>query len=112
MFSRAIRLALGASAVILAVSGAVRAQEGVPATADSSYGSESDAYPSPADLAMPTPDDMTNPDVVTIPIPGGGDITVGGPDAPADKPLPTLPGAQWGDQHQTPFSHGTGPVGP
>jgi hypothetical protein len=112
MFSRTVRLALGASAVILAVSGAVRAQEGVPTMPDSSYGSEADAYPSPADLALPTPDDMTNPNVVTIPIPGGGDITVDGPDAPADKPLPTLPGSQWGNQQQTPFSHGTGAIGP
>jgi hypothetical protein len=61
---------------------------------------------------MPAPDDLTNPNIVTIPIPGGGDITVDGPDAPADRHLSPLPGAQWGNQQQNPFSHGTGPVGP
>jgi hypothetical protein len=112
MFSRTVSLALGAAALIFAASGIVHAQDVTAPMPDSTYGSTPDTYPSPTDLAMPAPDDMTNPDVVTIPIPGGGDITVDGPDAPADKPLSPLPGAQWGEQHQTPFSHGTGPLGP
>jgi hypothetical protein len=111
MFSRIVNFALGAAAVIFAAFSVVHAQDGAPRMPDSSYGSAADTY-LPPDPALPAPDDMTNPDSVTIPIPGGGDITVDGPDAPSDKPLPTLPGAQWGNQQQNPFSHGTGPVGP
>jgi hypothetical protein len=88
------------------------AQEGVLPPPDSSYGGGPTAYQAPTDLPMPAPDDMTNPNVVTIPIPGGGEITVDGPDAPSDKPLPTLPGSQWGNETQNPFLHGAGPMGP
>ena len=89
------------------------AQEGVLPPPDSSYGGGGPTtFASPTDLAMPAPDDMTNPNVVTIPIPGGGEVTVDGPDAPADKPLPTLPGSQWGNETQNPFLHGAGPIGP
>jgi len=79
---------------------------------DPSYGESANNYQSPTDLPMPPPDDLTNPNTVTIPIPGGGDVTVDGPDAPDEKGIPTLPGSQWGTQTQNPFSHGTGPVGP
>ncbi len=49
---------------------------------------------------------------MTIPIPGGGEITVDGPDAPSDANIPNLPGSQWGAQQQTPYSHDIGPNGP
>ena len=79
---------------------------------DSSYGYSVNSYQSPTDLTMPAPDDFTNPDTVTIPIPGGGDITVDGPNAPTDTSLPNLPGSQWGVMQQTPFSHDIGPTLP
>src|SRR5216684_3180225 len=78
------------------------AQEGMPPMPDSSYGAAPDAFQSPTDLGMPAPDDLTDPNTVTIPIPGGGEINVDGPDAPNDTPLPTLPGAQWGNEQQNP----------
>ncbi len=79
---------------------------------DSSYGDAANSYESPTDLTMPAPDDFTNPNSVTIPIPGGGEITVDGPDAPDEKGLPTLPGSQWGAGQLNPNSHDVGPVGP
>ena len=90
----------------------VQAQEGAVPIPDSSYGGSASSYQSPTDLPMPAPDDLTNPDTVTIPIPGGGEITVDGPNAPGNTPLPTLPGSQWGVSQQNPFSHDIGPNGP
>ena len=98
--------------MLLFAAGVARAQEGAVPMPDSSYGGSASNYQSPTDLPMPAPDDGTNPDTVTIPIPGGGAVTVDGPDAPADTPLPTLPGSQWGVTQQTPYSHDIGPLGP
>ena len=100
------------AAIVLFAGGIARAQEGAVPLPDASYGDSADSYQTPTDLPMPAPDDGTNPDTVTIPIPGGGEVTVDGPDAPDEKGIPTLPGSQWGTQTQNPFSHGTGPVGP
>jgi hypothetical protein len=100
-----------AIAICIAAAASALAQEGTAPMPDSAYGYAPDAYRSPMDLTMPPPDDGTNPDVVTIPIPGGGEITVDGPDAPSEQPIPVPPGA-WGTQQQNPFSHGTGPIGP
>ena len=100
------------AAKLLFATGIARAQEGVLPLPDSSYGDTSASYPSPTDLTMPAPDDGTNPDTVMIPIPGGGEITVDGPDAPSGMPLPNLPGSQWGVTEQTPFSHDIGPTLP
>jgi len=91
---------------------AVHAQDATAPMPDSSYGESANNYQSSADLTMPPPDDQTNPDTVTIPIPGGGEVTVDGPDAPSDTRLPTLPGSQWGTTQQTPYSHDIGPLGP
>jgi hypothetical protein len=99
-------------AMLLFATGIARAQESAVPLPDSSYGATADSYQSPTDLPMPAPDDLTNPDTVTIPIPGGGDITVDGPNAPSDTPLPNLPGSQWGATQQTPFSHDIGPTLP
>jgi hypothetical protein len=99
-------------AILLFAAGIARAQEGTVPVPDSSYGESANNYQSPTDLPMPAPDDGTNPDTVTIPIPGGGDITVDGPDAPSDTPLPNLPGSQWGVTQQTPYSHDVGPTLP
>jgi hypothetical protein len=99
-------------AILLFAAGIARAQEGAVPIPDSSYSDGANSYQSPTDLPMPAPDDPTNPNTVTIPIPGGGQITVDGPDAPSDTSLPILPGSQWGTQQQTPYSHDVGPIGP
>lgn len=100
------------AALLLFTVGVAHAQEGAVPLPDSAYGDSANTYQSPTDLPMPPPDDLSNPDTVTIPIPGGGEVTVDGPNAPSDTPLPTLPGSQWGNQQQTPFSHDVGPLGP
>jgi hypothetical protein len=101
-----------ATMLVFAV-GIAHAQEGTLPPPDSSYGGYSASnYQSPTDLTMPAPDDLTNPNTVTIPIPGGGDITVDGPNASSDTPLPNLPGSQWGVTQQTPYSHDIGPTLP
>lgn len=112
-------MSLGHAGVLFAIAATllfacpvVQAQEGAVPIPDSSYGDSANGYQSPTDLPMPAPEDMSNPDTVTIPIPGGGEITVDGPNAPGDTPLPTLPGSQWGVNQQTPFSHDIGPNGP
>ncbi len=100
------------AAVILFAAGVARAQEGAVSIPDSSYSESGNSYQSPTDLPVPAPDDGTNPDTVTIPIPGGGAVTVDGPDAPSDTALPNLPGSQWGVTQQTPYSHDVGPTLP
>jgi hypothetical protein len=105
-------LAIAATILSMSAIGVARAQEGAVPMPDSSYGDRAGSYQSPTDLPMAAPDDSANPDTVTIPIPGGGEITVDGPDAPNDRALPTMPGSQWGEQEQTPNSHDVGPVGP
>jgi hypothetical protein len=106
------RLLFAIAAMLLFVAVVARAQEGMLPPPDGSYGNSATSFQSPTDLAMPAPDDLPNPDVVTIPIPGGGAITVDGPDAPSEKPLPNLPGSQWGVSQQTPYSHDIGPTLP
>ena len=94
------------------VAAVVHAQDVTLPNPDSSYGTTPDQFLTPSDLTMPTVDDQPSPDVVTIPIPGGGEITVDGPDAPNETPLPNLPGSQWGVTQQTPYSHDIGPTLP
>ena len=106
------RLLFAIAAILLFAAATVRAQEGMLPPPDASYGDSATSYQSPTDLTMPTVDDAPSPDVVTIPIPGGGDVTVDGPDAPSDTPLPNLPGSQWGVTQQTPYSHDVGPTLP
>jgi hypothetical protein len=106
------RLLFAIAAILLFAAGFARAQEGMLPPPDASYGDSATSYQSPTDLAMPTVDDAPAPDTVTIPIPGGGDVTVDGPDAPSDTPLPNLPGSQWGVTLQTPYSHDIGPTLP
>ena len=116
---RSIALSLGhaglffaIAAILLFAAEIARAQDGTVPLPDASYGDSATSYQSPTDLTMPAPDDGTNPDTVTIPIPGGGEITVDGPNAPSNTPLPNLPGSQWGVTQQTPFSHDIGPTLP
>ena len=100
------------AAILLFAAGIARPQEGAVPLPDASYGDNAASYQSPTDLTMPPADDAPNPDTVTIPIPGGGEITVDGPDAPSDTSLPNLPGSQWGVTDQTPYSHDVGPTLP
>jgi hypothetical protein len=106
-------LAIGATLILFAA-GVACAQEaeGSAPLPDSSYGDTTGNYQSSTDLPTHPADDLTNSDTVTIPIPGGGEITVDGPDAPSDANIPNLPGSQWGAQQQTPYSHDIGPNGP
>jgi hypothetical protein len=105
--------ALAIAAIVLFASAVARAQEGAVPLPDSSYGDAAASYQSPTDLPMPAPDDPTNPNTVTIPIPGGGAITVDGPDAPpSGTNLPNLPGSQWGASALTLYSHDIGPTLP
>ena len=114
MLSRTAKFPIVASLSLFLISSLADAQqEGVPPMPDATYGGGSyTSFQSPTDLPMPPADDLTNPNTVTIPIPGGGDITVDGPNAPDEKGLPNLPGSQWGTTQQNPFSRGTGPLGP
>ena len=109
---RHARVLFAIAAILLFTVPFAHAQEGMLPPPDASYGDSATSYQSPTDLAMPTVDDAPAPDTVTIPIPGGGEITVDGPDAPSDTPLPNLPGAQWGVSEQTPYSHDVGPMLP
>jgi hypothetical protein len=69
-------------------------------------------YASPDDVNMPSTDIGVPPDSVSIPIPGGGQVSVDGPEAPEDNSLSTNPGSNWGVQQQAPASQGVGPIGP
>jgi hypothetical protein len=104
--------ALAIVSVALFVAGGAHAQDVTLPNPDSSYATSPDNFQTSSDLTMPTVDDQASPDTVTIPIPGGGEITVDGPDAPSDTPLPNLPGSQWGITEQTPYSHDVGPTMP
>ena len=111
MSLRHAKRALAIAAIVMFAAGGAGAQEGTAPMPDSSYGESAGNYQSSSDLTMPPADDQSNADVVTIPIPGGGEITVDGPDAPSDTNLPNLPGSQWGETVLTPYSHDVGPIG-
>jgi hypothetical protein len=112
MTLRHARRALAIATIAMFVVAVAHAQDVTLPNPDSSYGTTPDQFLTPSDLTIPTVDDAPSPDVVTIPIPGGGEITVDGPDAPSETPLPNLPGSQWGVTQQTPYSHDIGPTLP
>ena len=112
MMSRAaaVAVALGLLAFTPAI---VFAQDAIPPMPDAGYGlPDPSDYQNPGDLNVPQADVGPTPNSVTIPVPGGGQVTVEGPDAPEDKSIPNTPGGQWGVQQQTPNSQGVGPLGP
>jgi hypothetical protein len=111
MSLRHAQRALAIAAIVAFAASGARAQESAPAMPDSSYGESADNYQSSTGLPPPPADDQTNADTVTIPIPGGGEITADGPDAPSDTGLPTLHGSQWGETAMSPYSHDIGPIG-
>jgi hypothetical protein len=112
MSLRHAKRALAIAAIVTFAVAAARAQDSTAPMPDSSYGESASNYQSSTDLTIPPADDQSNADTVTIPIPGGGEITVDGPDAPNDTSLPNLPGSQWGETALTPYSHDVGPIGP
>jgi hypothetical protein len=112
MTLRHAKRALAIASILIFVAAVARAQDVTLPNPDSSYGTSAGNYTTPTDLTMPTVDDAPSPDVVTIPIPGGGEIVVDGPDAPTITNLPNLPGSQWGVTQQTPYSHDVGPTLP
>ncbi len=69
-------------------------------------------YTSPDDATMPSTDMEAPQDSVSIPIPGGGQVSVDGPEAPEENGISTTPGSNWGEQEQAPASQGVGPMGP
>jgi hypothetical protein len=69
-------------------------------------------YASPDDASMPSNDMGAPQDSVSIPIPGGGQVSVDGPEAPEDNGISTNPGSNWTEQQQAPASQGVGPLGP
>lgn len=97
--------------------GVVRAQySSVPMPDTGEYGLDASdqgpGYGSPNDLSMPSADMGMPPDSVSIPIPGGGQVSVDGPEPPQENGISTNPGSNWGEQVQAPASQGVGPIGP
>jgi hypothetical protein len=108
---RILALVLAASVNALAAA-TLYAQDAMPPMPDTSYGQDGGTLQSPEDLSNPLPEVGPAPHSVTIPIPGGGQVSVEGPDEPADENIPTNPGGQWGEQVQQPNSPEVGPIGP
>ncbi len=67
---------------------------------------------SAGEYAAPIPnyDQAGNGSVVTVPIPGGGEVRIEGPDLPPDAPL--APIETWGEYAQTPNTVMPSPMGP
>jgi hypothetical protein len=89
------------------------AQETVAGVPDTSYEASTVASP-PVEPVVPFPDTDPGGDgsTVTVPIPGGGSVTVEGPATPAESP-PISPIENWALITQTPNSvTGTTPLGP
>src|SRR5271170_496274 len=61
---------------------------------------------------IPDPTALLDDDgsTVTVPIPGGGEIQVNGPQS--EMPASVGPTENWSTQRTNPFSVGTGPIGP
>src|SRR5215471_2279775 len=89
------------------------AQESVAGVPDTSYEASTVAS-APAEPAVPMPDVDPGGDgsIVTVPIPGGGSVTVEGPAATGGSSL-LSPIETWAESTQSPNSiTGTGPLGP
>jgi hypothetical protein len=90
------------------------AQETVAGVPDTSYEASTVAS-APAEPAVPMPDAEPGGDgsIVTVPIPGGGSVTVEGPATTAENSL-LAPIETWAEKStQTPNSiTGTSPLGP
>jgi hypothetical protein len=90
-----------------------RAQETDAGVPETSYEASTVAS-APAEPVVPFPDSDPGGDgsMVTVPIPGGGSVTVEGPATPGENP-PFSPIETWAERTQTPNSvTGTTPLGP
>jgi hypothetical protein len=89
------------------------AQETAAGVPDTSYEASTVASP-PVEPVVPFPDTDPGGDgsTVTVPIPGGGSVTVEGPATPAENPS-LSPIETWAERTQTPNSvTGTTALGP
>jgi hypothetical protein len=89
------------------------AQETVAGVPDTSYEASTVASaPAEPAVAMPDIDPGGDGSSVTVPIPGGGSVTVEGPVTPEEN-APFSPIETWAERTQTPNSlTGTTPLGP
>jgi hypothetical protein len=90
------------------------AQETVAGVPDTSY-EASGVASAAAEPELPFPDTDPGGDgsTVTVPIPGGGNVTVEGPATPDENPSVSSPIETWADRTQTPNNvTGTTPLGP
>ncbi len=112
-------VAMRPSVVILALvvtvsmvsAGAARAQSQSMPQHNYSSRSAAQGYGLP-EARQPATAKNQSANVVKIPIPGGGEITVEGPAKPIRNPLPPLGGDTWAVHQTAPNSNGTGPLGP
>lgn len=103
----ALVLLIGLAALPIAVS-AISAQDvPVPMPKDNVA---PDSAPAPEQIPDPTAILQDDRSTFTIPIPGGGDIQVHGPES--ETPTTISPIENWATQRTNPFSVGTSPLGP
>jgi hypothetical protein len=97
----ALRSAIAIAAFVLAGSLPVQAQDAVSPVPEPAY-APSDLS-APADVAVPMPDSDPGGDgsIVKVPIPGGGTVTVEGPDL-QNQP-PHSPISTWGGEQRAQF---------
>jgi hypothetical protein len=81
---------------------------------DTSYQASTVASaPAEPEVLFPDTDPGGDGSTVTVPIPGGGSVTVEGPATPDENPPFSSPIETWADRTQTPNSvTGTTPLGP
>ena len=84
----------------------------MPALAQQQGGSTTAAANSGADIYPPSPADTSdsNADVITVPIPGGGEVQAEEPPPVTQSTLP--PTENWATQQTNPNSVGVSPIGP
>jgi hypothetical protein len=109
-----VKMLAATATIVLLVSAPLPAfaQEMMAGVPDTSYEASTVASPS-AEPAVPLPDTDPGGDgsTVTVPIPGGGSVTVEGPAAPGENPRSPI--ETWAESTQTPNSvTGTTPLGP
>ena len=106
----ALRSAALIGAMIFVWTPSLRAQDAVSPVPDPVY-APSDVTPPAEAVPMPDSDPGGDGSVVRVPIPGGGNVTVEGPDLP-NQPLRS-PTESWGATQIAPNSiTGNGPLGP
>src|SRR5579885_146572 len=99
------------AALIAAVAPCSMAQQVIPPLPQSAYTTDA-AASAAGEYAVPMPsyDRQGDGSVVTVPIPGGGEVRVEGPDLPAEAPLSPI--ETWGEHVQMPNTVMPSPMGP